>query len=88
MAVLSIEMVTTITNGCPLLLNYLFTNFYEETQFVDAFGTTIENLRDLFDAKVFPALSYVYNGKGKSVSFMTGFTDQQTYQFYLRGHTD
>ncbi|WP_299553403.1 DUF6058 family natural product biosynthesis protein [uncultured Tateyamaria sp.] len=82
------DLRTTTIKGRPMLLNYLYTNFFEETQFADAVGTTTEDLHELIDAKVFPAPSYVYDGKGRSVSFVADFTDQQTYRFHLRGHTD
>ncbi|SHI04484.1 hypothetical protein SAMN05443551_4188 [Marivita hallyeonensis] len=71
-----------------MLLNYLFTNFMEESQFADVVGTTTDDLHALIDAKVFPAPSYAYEGKGRSVSFVADFTDRQTYRFHLRGHTD
>ena len=79
---------TTIIEDCHMLLNYLYTNFFEETQFSAAIGTTTEDLHALIDAKVFPAPSYVYDGSGRSMSFVADFIDQQKYRFHLRGHTD
>ncbi|MFV0408139.1 MAG: DUF6058 family natural product biosynthesis protein [Paracoccus sp. (in: a-proteobacteria)] len=71
-----------------MLLNYLYTNFHEETQFADAVGATTRALHVLIKARVFPAPSYVYDGEGRSVSFVADFTDRQTYRFHLRGHAD
>lgn len=39
-------------------------------------------------AKVFPSPSYVYDSKGRSVSFAAGFSDEQAYRFRLRGNTN
>lgn len=81
-------MPTTTIGGHRMLLNYLYTYFFEETQLADVVGTTTENLRDMIAARVFPAPSYAYHNRGRSVSFVADFTDQQTYRFHLRGHTD
>lgn len=85
---LDMEIPTTIIESHSMLLNYLYTNFFEETQFVDAVGATTEDLHNLIDAKVFPAPSYAYDGGGRSVSFVSDFTDQKTYRFHLCGLTD
>lgn len=71
-----------------MLLNYLYTNFFEESQFADNVGTTTEQLNALIRAQVFPSPSYVYDSKGRSVSFVADFPDEQAYRFHLRGHTD
>lgn len=71
-----------------MLLNYLYTNFFEESQFADDVGTTTEELMALIRAQVFPSPSYVYDSKGRSVSFVADFPDEQAYRFHLRGHTD
>ena len=71
-----------------MLLNYLYINFFEETQFANAVGTTTEDIQSLIAARVFPAPSYAYDVKGRSVSFVAEFKDHQTYRFHLRGHTD
>lgn len=71
-----------------MLLNYLYTNFFEERQFADAVGTTTEELYVLIEARVFPSASYVYDCTARSTSFVADFSDEQTYRFHLRGHTD
>ncbi len=71
-----------------MLLNYLYTNFLEEYQFADAAGITTDGLAALIEAKVFPSPSYVYDSKARSASFVADFSDEQTYRFHLRGHTD
>ena len=71
-----------------MLLNYLYTNFFEESQFVDVVGTTTDGLASLVAARVFPSSSYVYDSKGWSSSFVAEFLDEQAYRFHLREHTD
>lgn len=71
-----------------MLLNYLYTNFLEERQFVGVVGTTTEELHALIEAKVFPSPSYVYDSKAHSASFVADFSDEQVYRFHLRGHLD
>jgi hypothetical protein len=71
-----------------MLMNYLYTNFFEENQFADVVRTDTEELNALIGARVFPSPSYVYDSKGQSVSFVANFTDEQTYRFHLRGHTE
>jgi len=69
-----------------MLLNYLYTNFMEETEFAQAINTPKQQLRNLITTRVFPAPSYVYNSNGQSISFIGTFTDTGTYRFHLQGH--
>lgn len=71
-----------------MLLNYLYANFYEESQFADVVGIKTDELAALIAAKVFPSPSYVYASEGRSVSFVSDFLDEQAYRFHLRGHTN
>lgn len=70
-----------------MMLNYLYTNFLEEDLFVVANATTRHALNTLINARVFPAPSYVYAGKGRLVSFVSDSADTQEYRFHLKGHT-
>ncbi len=71
-----------------MLLNYLTTNFTEESQFARDIGTTTADLQALIAARIFPAPSYVYESKGRSVSFVADCPDERAYRFHLRGHAD
>lgn len=71
-----------------MLLNYLYTNFFEERQFADIVEATAEELTALIAAGVIPSASYVYDSKGQSVSFVAEFPDEQVYRFHLRGHVN
>ncbi|MEH6522866.1 DUF6058 family natural product biosynthesis protein [Sulfitobacter sp.] len=70
-----------------MLMNYLYANFLEEETFVTTNNITKEALSALTRACVFPAASYVYTSKGSSVSFVSSFSDDATYRFYLKGHS-
>lgn len=70
-----------------MMLNYLYTNFLDEDMFVTANKTTRHALNALIDARVFPAPSYIYTGKGRLVSFVSDSADTQERRFHLKGHT-
>lgn len=70
-----------------MLLNYLYSNFLEERAFADACQSSSKALGILVQARVFPAPSYEYTSNGQSVSFVSDFTDCDTYRFHLKGHT-
>ncbi len=71
-----------------MLLNYLYANFFEEHQFAEVVGTNTDELHSLISARVFPSPSYVHDSRGRCISFVSDFTDEQTYRFHLRGYID
>lgn len=71
-----------------MVLNYLYSNFLEECAFAAACGTSQKELTDCIEARVFPAPSYVFESKGRSVSFVSDFAEDATYRFHLKGHAD
>jgi hypothetical protein len=71
-----------------MLLNYLYSNFLEEGAFAAACGTSRQDLTDYIEARIFPAPSYVYESKGRSVSFVSDVVEDVTYRFHLKGHSE
>lgn len=69
------------------MLNYLYAHFVEEQDFAAINGITRGDLTALIDARVFPAPSYIYTGKGRLVSFVSNVTDGHEYRFHLKGHS-
>ncbi|MEP3112432.1 DUF6058 family natural product biosynthesis protein [Nisaea sp.] len=69
-----------------MLLNYLCSNFLEESAFAETCGVSLNELCCLMDRRVFPAPSYVYESNGRSVSFVSDFQEDATYRFHLRGY--
>lgn len=69
-----------------MLLTYLYTNFFEQTPFADACGISQAACGKLVDDRLIPAASYVYDARGRSVSFVSAHEDAQQYRFHLKGH--
>lgn len=69
-----------------MLLDYLYSNFLEESSFADTCGTSPKELAFLVEVRTFPVPSYIYDSKGRSLSFVTDFSEEATYRFHLRGH--
>lgn len=69
-----------------MLLNYLFSNFQEERAFAQTCGVSLAELSRLIEARVFPSPSYVYESNGRSLSFVSDFSEDTKYRFHLSGH--
>lgn len=69
-----------------MLLNYLYSNFLEESAFAETCGIPLHDLHSLMDRRIFPAPSYIYESNSRSVSFVSDFDEDATYRFHLRGH--
>lgn len=69
-----------------MLLNYLYSNFLEAGTFAKACGISEKKLTDFIEAGIFPAPSYLYESSGRSVSFVSDFTEGDIYRFHLREH--
>lgn len=71
-----------------MLLNYLYTNFIEDTDLAPHLGISLADLRDLITARIFPQPSYIYTSTSQVRSFMGEAQDKQVYRFHLRGMED
>ncbi len=69
-----------------MLLNYLYSNFYEENQFAEVIGINLPDLERWMDARIAPRASYVFESKGHTSSFVSTYDEHETYRFHLRGH--
>lgn len=69
-----------------MLLNYLYANFLEESRFAAFAGTSPQEIQALVQARVFPAHSYTFESRGRSISFVDDRTDEASYRFHLRSH--
>lgn len=69
-----------------MLLNYLYSNFHEESHFSEVIGTSLPELRRWMDARIAPEASYIFESKGHSSSFVSTHDECETYRFHLKGH--
>ena len=69
-----------------MLLNYLFETFYEESTLLDKCQITARTLNHLIKNNVMPKPSYILHNQGASQSFVSNYTEVQTYRFHLKGH--
>ncbi len=71
-----------------MLLNYLYTHFFEERQFADVAGTGVDAIASLIETRVFPNPSYTYTCVSHCASFVAEIHETRAYRFHLRGHTN
>lgn len=69
-----------------MLLNYLYSNFWEESRFAEVIGINLPDLQRWMDARIAPRASYVFDSKGHSRSFVSTYDEHEIYRFHLRGH--
>lgn len=69
-----------------MLLNYLFSHFHEENDFVEAAGISMADLTELQGRRVMPLASYVVDSRSRSTSFVSTFEDNAVYRFHLKGY--
>ncbi|SDQ86752.1 DUF6058 family natural product biosynthesis protein [Pseudovibrio sp. Tun.PSC04-5.I4] len=69
-----------------MLLNYLYSNFYEEQAFLDVLGLSTNDWQTLLDQRVVPSASYLFTNSSLCVSFIKEFQERELYRFHLKTH--
>ena len=69
-----------------MLLNYLYGNFYEETEFLEKIGKSASHLSKLTLDKVLPKPSYILEIQTDLTSFIGEHNEHKTYRFHLKGY--
>ncbi|KZL19003.1 hypothetical protein PsAD2_02522 [Pseudovibrio axinellae] len=69
-----------------MLLNYLYSNFYEEHTFIDMLGVSAHDLQSLQVRRLMPAASYLFTSASSCTSFPGDYQDQELYRFHQKGH--
>ncbi|SFK89441.1 hypothetical protein SAMN04488518_11122 [Pseudovibrio ascidiaceicola] len=69
-----------------MLLNYLYSEFYEEQVFQDLLGLSSADWQSLLERRVMPAASYLFTNSSLCVSFLGQFQERELYRFHLKSH--
>ncbi|NRA89390.1 MAG: hypothetical protein HRU28_18830 [Rhizobiales bacterium] len=68
-----------------MLLNYLYENYFEKSEFCNAANINLSQLGALESANLTPKASYILEVGLHVKSFIAAHEEQQIYQFYLKG---
>jgi len=69
-----------------VLLNYLYSEFYEEQVFLDLLGLSSSDWQSLLERRVMPAASYLFTNSSLCVSFFGQYQERELYRFHLKSH--
>ncbi|MBM7066769.1 DUF6058 family natural product biosynthesis protein [Actibacterium sp. 188UL27-1] len=69
-----------------MLLNYLFSHFLDEPAMAQRCDLTPDRMAELIENRTVPKASYIYQGAGQSLSFVSDIKDTYGYRFHLKDH--